>query len=831
MFGLAITSGILLRLDAQVVSVPPAFAPAGLAPPDRVLPPLAFAGPSLSKGERTALPLLDEAERARLEAPSRPGGPLTIGITRWLPSPIRFCAESAADPQPGSGRIETLNDGTTVWTAAVRSPGAAGIRLHLAIESLPESAQINFYSTKGERHGPYSRASIVDPSSFWGPTVSDEAVFVELRILPGTLVEMVLQIDSVAHMRTDAKPGHRLTAAPDGDACMVDFRCAAPPPEAYASIAETAVSSFDFVQSDGGVGSCTGSLLNDTDDSSWIPYFLTAAHCVSTSAEANSIESYWDYLRDSCGSETWSAIRLVGGASLMSTVSSSDSSLLRLAAVPPGDRAFLGWIADPNMAYSTGCHWYRLHYPATQDGSAILPLSYNEGYIDDLASCPGLSRGYFTFSRSTIGDVWHASSGSSMYVSLGRGPQIIGQLLGSCSSEDSCSGDARIDGSFYASYQVFKFWLDPNRPPLVTGLNPSSGPVGTIVSITGSHLAETQAVSFSGTLALFTIVSNSEVRATVPVGATSGYVGLQTPYGSTSAPTGFTVIEPSFVVVFGAAGDVPLAGAFDADGQSEFGVFRPARGWYYVDFGRNGWQAGTDLAAPFGLAGDVPFVGDFDGDGLSDFGVFRPSTGWYYVDLGRNGGQAGRYIAAPFGRAGDIPFVGDFDADGKNEFGVFRPSKGTYYVDLGRNGWHAGEDLAVGFGVSGDIPFVGDFDGDGLSDFGVSRPSTGWYFIDLGRNGGLSDRYIAAPFGKAGDVPFVGDFDGDGHDEPGVFRPSNGFHYVDLGRDGWHAGQDIARGFGEAGDIPFVGRFDLDLRSDFGVFRPREGRYYVDLGN
>jgi hypothetical protein len=31
------------------------------------------------------------------------------------------------------------------------------------------------------------------------------------------------------------------------------------------------------------------------------------------------------------------------------------------------------------------------------------------------------------------------------------------------------------------------------------------------------------------------------------------------------------------------------------------------------------------------MQGDVPITGDFDADGKSDFGVWRPSTGMWYV--------------------------------------------------------------------------------------------------------------------------------------------------------------------------------------------------------
>ncbi len=80
----------------------------------------------------------------------------------------------------------------------------------------------------------------------------------------------------------------------------------------------------------------------------------------------------------------------------------------------------------------------------------------------------------------------------------------------------------------------------PTPTPAITSLSVSSGPVGTPITISGSHLTGTSAVKFNGTAATFTFVSDTQVTTAVPVGAASGTITLTTPGGTATSPT-FTV--------------------------------------------------------------------------------------------------------------------------------------------------------------------------------------------------------------------------------------------------------------------------------------------------
>jgi uncharacterized protein (TIGR03437 family) len=70
---------------------------------------------------------------------------------------------------------------------------------------------------------------------------------------------------------------------------------------------------------------------------------------------------------------------------------------------------------------------------------------------------------------------------------------------------------------------------------------PISGQIGTAVVILGNNLNGTTAVTFNGTPAAFTVVSSTEITASVPAGATSGTVEVTTPGGTLDSNVKFRV--------------------------------------------------------------------------------------------------------------------------------------------------------------------------------------------------------------------------------------------------------------------------------------------------
>jgi hypothetical protein len=77
--------------------------------------------------------------------------------------------------------------------------------------------------------------------------------------------------------------------------------------------------------------------------------------------------------------------------------------------------------------------------------------------------------------------------------------------------------------------------------PTFPSFSPASGSVGTPVVLTGTGLAQTTRVVFAGSVATFTVNSDTQVTATVPAGAVTGKITITTKGGVIASKTAFTV--------------------------------------------------------------------------------------------------------------------------------------------------------------------------------------------------------------------------------------------------------------------------------------------------
>jgi endonuclease G len=77
--------------------------------------------------------------------------------------------------------------------------------------------------------------------------------------------------------------------------------------------------------------------------------------------------------------------------------------------------------------------------------------------------------------------------------------------------------------------------------PTLTSFSPTSGAVGTSVTINGTGFTNVASVTFNGTAATFTVNSSIKITATVPTGATTGTIAVIAAGGIVTSSTSFTV--------------------------------------------------------------------------------------------------------------------------------------------------------------------------------------------------------------------------------------------------------------------------------------------------
>jgi V8-like Glu-specific endopeptidase len=257
--------------------------------------------------------------------------------------------------------------------------------------------------------------------------------------------------------------------------CVQNASCASVPPAIAA--ASDAVGHMLFPQ-----GAyfyiCSGALIADSDDSSQIPYFLTANHCISRNNVAKNLEVYFQYTaacNSSCGAYARPDTPNTLGATVVSTSRTGDYTLLQLDEPAPSGSVFLGWNDSP-VANSNGTALYRLSHPKGA------PQAYSEHEVDtSRVTCSSWPRGNWIYSSDIYGATEGGSSGSAV---LNADGEIVGQLSGGCGYDvnNVCNAaeNATVDGAFAAYYADVADILgdgggDPPPPPPPGGCTDNDG--------------------------------------------------------------------------------------------------------------------------------------------------------------------------------------------------------------------------------------------------------------------------------------------------------------------------------------------------------------------
>jgi hypothetical protein len=429
-------------------------------------------------------------------------------------------------------------------------------------------------------------------------------------------------------------------------------------------------------------------------------------------------------------------------------------------------------------------------------------------------------------------------------------------------------GGANASGSVLATNEAFA--PTSISVPTITSFSPTSGVIGTSVTITGTNFNATPAndiVYFGAVRATVTSATSTSLSVTVPTGATYA------PITVTDVTTGLTAYSSApFLVTFSGGGTIDansfaskvdfatgtypgviVIGDVDGDGKPDLAVTNGSSST--ISIFRNTSGTGSITAGSFaskvdfttGTGPNGAAIGDIDGDGKPDLVVTNVLSNT--VSVLRNTGTPGSITASSFASKLDFttgtnpygPAIVDLDGDGKSDLIVANPGSNT--VSVFRNTGISGSITASSFAskvdfITGVYPYrvaIGDVDGDGKPDLAVACLNSN--AVSVLRNTSASGSIAAGSFDPkvdftAGTGPIdvaIGDLDGDGKPD---FVVANYYNTsVSVLRNTSSSGSITASSFGSRidftagtgpnivgiGDIDGDGKPDIATANDLGA--------------
>lgn len=393
---------------------------------------------------RIDLPELELERVAELQKRNGRGGNIAtqIGVGRDI---------ADAGVQAKLNRLRwTAVPGGSVARFEVDSPDALGLRAGLQLVNLPKGVELRFAGSLAPERVvlvPAEEAkSLANAGLYWTPVTDGGRQTIEIFAPTGVdTADVRLGLPQVSHLLTNSQEQFSIAKGiGDSGSCNVDTVCRVGTLGQNFVNAKNAVARMTFTEG-GSSYTCTGTLLNDTDDSTQIPYFYSADHCISTQAVANTLNTFWGFEATTCGGLTAAANTvLAGGADYLYSEDGStgtDGLLLRLRGTPPAGAYFAGW--DANQV-TNNTEVLAIHHPAGD-----LKMS-SIGYK---LSQDGTSIETWWQSGTTEG----GSSGSGLFTSSANGYALRGGLYGGFAACNNSGGVNNVapPGSANAG--------DPNR--------------------------------------------------------------------------------------------------------------------------------------------------------------------------------------------------------------------------------------------------------------------------------------------------------------------------------------------------------------------------------
>jgi len=449
-----------------------------------------------------------------------------------------------------------------------------------------------------------------------------------------------------------------------------------------------------------------------------------------------------------------------------------------------------------------------------------------DGKPDLAVSSPGRDIVSVFRNTSTYGSVGVSSFSSGSEFHVGTSPKgvEIGDLNGDGKPEIIVVNSENNNVSVLRNAILL-----PTKPTIISVV-PSSGPVGTTVTITGTNFSAEPAeniVWFGAVRASVTSATTIQLTVTVPAGATYNPVTVTKSGLTASSRAPFNVTFPGILTIDGTSFDAkvnfvselnpcsPAAGDFDGDGKPDLVLVDSGND--FISVYRNTSNSGTFTTGSFAprvdfSSGSNPHgiaVGDIDGDGKQD--IVIANYGSNSVSVFRNTAASGSITTGSFAARIDFttganPYdvaIGDIDGDGKLDLAVTNYTDNT--VSIFKNTSNPGAIYAGSLAARVDFatganPYsviLSDFNLDSWLDMVVTNRTDNT--ITAFRNTAISGSVSPGTFmekatystgGRPNDAA-VGDIDGDGNPDlvvlndlestMAVFRNASSYSFMPAG--------------------------------------------------
>ena len=369
------------------------------------------------------------------------------------------------------GSMHKIGD-STYLIYQVYSKGAKSINLifnHFRLDA--KTSMVIYNADRTTLYGPVTNKQNQASGTFWTDIIKGEKLIVQLSTLGNFSKDNNLKVSGIIHgLRGVEKSG--VYTHGGSQICEVDTKCS--DGIGWHDVDQSIAMILYIDQTGQWARHCSGSLINNTSQN-FVPYFLTAFHCLDTdksttlSAAEKTAPTDWAfrffYVATTCGSNVESPYVTYNGASFKAAYQVSDFALLLLNQHPNAIN-YAGWSRSTSPSVGASIHHPTGDLKKISKNDLVSNRSTNLLFTDGSIALANK----FWEAHWSVGVMEGGSSGAPLFNS---NRQIIGQEKGGLSICQSSSNRFDLFGRFDVSWvgggtdeTGLKHWLDPGNMDL-----------------------------------------------------------------------------------------------------------------------------------------------------------------------------------------------------------------------------------------------------------------------------------------------------------------------------------------------------------------------------